>query len=87
MSAKKKANEESSSFESAIERLEEIVEQLEAGDLPLDDSLKLFEEGVKLSRFCNTKLEEVERKIEILTKERDTEGNIIAEPFEDSANS
>ena len=87
MSAKKKTNDESLSFESAIERLEEIVEKLEAGDLPLDDSLKLFEEGVKLSRFCNTKLEEVEHKIEILTKERDAEGNIIAEPFEESTNS
>ncbi len=58
-------------FESALKSLEEIVVQLEGGDLPLDKALELFEEGVKISRFCNTKLEEAERKVETLTKSAD----------------
>ena len=66
-------------FEAALARLEEIVEELEKGDLPLEKSLKLFEEGIKLSRVCNKRLEEAERKVEILVKDR--EGNIKAEPF------
>lgn len=86
MSGKKKTSGETLNFEAAVARLEQIVEQLETGDLPLDDSLNLFEEGVKLSRFCNTKLEEVERKIEILTKERDADGNLVTEPFEEDEN-
>ncbi len=66
-------------FETALARLEEIVRELEKGDLPLEGSLKLFEEGVKLSRICNKRLEEAERKVEILLK--DKAGNITAEPF------
>ncbi len=53
-------------FESALERLEKIVQDLEQGDLPLEQSLKLFEEGVKLARVCTKRLEEAERKVEIL---------------------
>jgi len=68
-------------FEAALARLEEIVEELEKGDIPLENSLKLFEEGVKLSRICNTRLQEAERKVEILMK--DKEGNIRAEPFKE----
>jgi exodeoxyribonuclease VII small subunit len=68
-------------FEAALARLEEIVKKLETGDLPLEQSLKLFEEGVKLSRLCNKRLEEAERKVEILLK--DKEGNIVAQPFEE----
>jgi exodeoxyribonuclease VII small subunit len=68
-------------FEAALTRLEEIVKKLETGDLPLEQSLKLFEEGVKLSRLCNKRLEEAERKVEILLK--DKEGNIVAQPFEE----
>jgi len=68
-------------FESALARLEEIVQKLEQGDLPLEQSLKLFEEGVRLSRICNTRLEEAERKVEILLK--DKAGNMIANPFEE----
>lgn len=71
----------SQDFESAIKRLEEIVAQLESGDLQLDKSLELFEEGIKLSRFCNQKLDEAERKVEILLK--DAEGALKAAPFEE----
>lgn len=66
-------------FEDALARLEEIVGQLESGDLPLDLSLKLFEEGIKLSRVCNKRLEEAERRVEVLLKDRS--GNVIAQPF------
>lgn len=55
-------------FESALKSLEDIVAQLEAGDMPLDRALELFEEGIQVSRFCNSKLEEAERKVEVLTK-------------------
>ena len=68
-------------FEDALARLEEIVKELESGDLPLDHSLKLFEEGIKLSRVCNKRLEEAERRVEILLK--DKAGNMIAQPFEE----
>ncbi|MGE5172897.1 MAG: exodeoxyribonuclease VII small subunit [Betaproteobacteria bacterium] len=68
-------------FEAALARLEEIVQQLEKGDIQLDQSLKLFEEGIRLSRICNKRLEEAERKVEILIK--DKAGNITAEPFEE----
>ena len=53
-------------FESAIAELETIVKQLEEGDLALEKSLALFERGVQLSRFCHAKLEEAERRVEIL---------------------
>jgi exodeoxyribonuclease VII small subunit len=68
-------------FETALARLEEIVRDIEQGDLPLEQSLKLFEEGIKLSRLCNTRLEEAERKVEVLLK--DKAGNVNATPFED----
>ncbi len=56
-------------FEEAMERLEEIVRDLEDGDLPLEESLKAFEEGMNLIKFCSEKLEEVERKVTKLVKE------------------
>jgi exodeoxyribonuclease VII small subunit len=68
-------------FEAALSRLEEIVQELEKGDLPLEQSLKFFEEGIKLSRICNKRLEEAERKVEILLK--DKSGNVIAKPFKE----
>ena len=58
-------------FESALKSLEEIVAKLEGGDLTLDRALELYEEGVSLSRFCNEKLEEAERRVEILSKAAD----------------
>jgi exodeoxyribonuclease VII small subunit len=66
-------------FEAALARLEEIVKELESGDLPLDLSLKLFEEGIKLSRICNKRLEEAERRVEILIKDKN--GKVIAQQF------
>ena len=68
-------------FETALARLEELVQELEQGDLPLEQSLKLFEEGIKLSRICHVRLEEAERKVEILLK--DSAGNIKIHPFEE----
>ena len=68
-------------FETALARLEKIVQELEQGDLPLEQSLKLFEEGIKLSRMCNARLEEAERRVEVLLK--DKSGTMIAKPFED----
>ena len=67
-------------FEDALQRLEQIVDQLEGGDLALDDSLKVFEEGVALARRCAKYLEEAETRIELLTK--DESGLLKAEPFE-----
>lgn len=68
-------------FETALARLEEIVAQLESGELALEQSLKLFEEGVKLARQCNARLEEAERKVEVLLK--DKAGNLVRKPFEE----
>jgi exodeoxyribonuclease VII small subunit len=68
-------------FEAALSRLEEIVQELEKGDLPLEQSLKFFEEGIKLSRICNKRLEEAERKVEVLLK--DKSGKVTAKPFKE----
>jgi exodeoxyribonuclease VII small subunit len=67
-------------FEEALARLETIVGQLEKGDLPLEDSLKIFEEGVRLSKNCLKLLEEAERKVEILLQDKD--GRKRPRPFE-----
>jgi exodeoxyribonuclease VII small subunit len=67
-------------FEDALARLEQIVDTLEAGNLPLEDSLKAFEEGVGLARRCARYLEEAEKRIELLTK--DETGLLRTEPFE-----
>jgi len=72
-------------FEDALDKLEKIVSKLEEGDLPLEESLKCFEEGIRLSRFCNQKLDEAEKRVEILLK--DKEGNLRPEPFTPSAGS
>jgi len=58
-------------FEAAISELDTIVKKLEEGDLPLEQSLALYERGVQLSRFCHARLEEAERRIEILTERGD----------------
>lgn len=57
-------------FEQAMARLEAIVGELEKGDLPLDESLKIFEEGIRLSKNCLKVLEEVERKVEVLVQDK-----------------
>ena len=66
-------------FEDAMKELEDIVKRLESGDLSLEESLKIFEEGIALSRYCFKKLEEAEKRVSILIK--DEEG-IRREPFE-----
>lgn len=66
-------------FENAMKRLEAIVEELESGDLTLDEALKKFQEGVKLSKLCANKLDETEKKVSILLKDGD--GNVRAKPF------
>ena len=70
----------SQNFETSLEELERIVRDLERGDLPLDKSLELFEQGVKLSRACQERLNEAERRIEILT--RDNQGRPGVRPFD-----
>ena len=66
-------------FEKAMTRLENIVDELERGDLDIDKSLEIFEEGIKMSRLCTKKLNEAEAKIQKLTK--DKKGELIAVPF------
>jgi exodeoxyribonuclease VII small subunit len=66
-------------FEKALERLQEIVEALESGEATLERSLALFEEGVALSRRCNQRLDEAERRLEILVKK--SGGGDATEPF------
>jgi exodeoxyribonuclease VII small subunit len=67
-------------FETALESLEEVVEQLESGELTLEDALAAFEKGVGLVRYCNQKLTEVEKRIELLV--RDKEGKLQLKAFE-----
>jgi exodeoxyribonuclease VII small subunit len=69
-----------SKFEDALARLETIVGQLEKGDLPMEESLKIFEEGVRLSKNCLKMLEEAERKVEILLQDKD--GRKRPRPFD-----
>src|SRR5215813_9300950 len=71
-----------SKFESSLATLEQIVAQLESGELPLERALELFEEGIGLARRCQTQLEEAERKVELLLRER---GEIRTVPFEPKA--
>ena len=69
-------------FESAIKELEQIVGQLEDSDVPLDDALKLFERGIKLSQLCAAKLDDAEQKVEQLVK--DADGTMRPVPFEET---
>jgi exodeoxyribonuclease VII small subunit len=69
--------EETPTFEAALQKLDEIVQKLEKGDLPLEQSLLLYEEGVRLSRLCHAKLEEAEGKIELLLK--DARGDLVVD--------
>jgi len=66
-------------FEECLQRLEQIVEQLEKGDLPLEKALALFEEGMTLSSSCRGELEAAEGRVEILIKQN---GKLQAEPFD-----
>ncbi|CAG7642176.1 exodeoxyribonuclease VII small subunit [Paenibacillus allorhizosphaerae] len=67
------------SFEQAMDQLERIVAQLESGDVPLEKAIELFQEGMKLSQLCGQKLEQVERKIEILLEQ---DGGMVKKPFQ-----
>lgn len=67
-------------FEQSMKKLEQIVQELESGDLPLEDAMKKFEEGIKLSSLCSEKLDETEKKITLLLQ--DQKGNVSEKPFE-----
>jgi len=73
-------NEQPKSFEASLEALERIVQELEQGDLPLEKSLELFEQGIGLSRQCQDRLNQAERRIEVLL--RDNQGRTMVSPFE-----
>ena len=66
----RKAGEREESFEEALKRLEEIVQRLEGGELPLEESLRVFEEGIHLTRVCSDRLEKAEKRIEILMRDQ-----------------
>ena len=66
-------------IEQAMKQLEQIVQDLESGDMPLEKAIKKFEEGVQLSKFCSQKLDETEKRITILMQSSD--GKIAEEPF------
>jgi len=74
--------EQAKTFEASLEALENIVQQLEQGDLPLEKSLELFEQGIGLSRQCQERLSQAERRIEILL--RDNQGRPVVSAFEDA---
>ena len=66
-------------FEGAVEQLEQIVKELETGDLTLEKTIKKFEEGVRLSKFCSKKLDETEKRITVLLENE--KGDLVEEPF------
>ena len=66
-------------FEKAMNRLEKIVQELESTDLPLEKAIKKFEEGVQLSKFCSEKLDETEKKVTILLKDKNN--RVFEKPF------
>ncbi|MBW4043873.1 MAG: exodeoxyribonuclease VII small subunit [Acidobacteria bacterium] len=66
-------------FEDSLKQLETVVAQLERGDLPLEDSIRLFEEGMKLSATCKEQLDQAEGKVQMLVKQRD--GSMKTEVF------
>lgn len=76
----KKVESRKNNFEASLGSLEQIVKELERGDLPLEESLKLFEDGVRLARECQERLNQAERRIEVLM--RDTEGKPAVSEFE-----
>jgi len=66
-------------FETSLKKLEDAVNRLESGELPLEDSLKVFEEGIKHAAICSRKLNEAEKRVELLVKQRD--GSFVREEF------
>jgi exodeoxyribonuclease VII small subunit len=81
MTKKKTEAVREQTFESSLAALEKIVRELERGDLPLEESLQLFEQGVRLSRECQERLNQAERRIELLL--RDSEGRPVLAPFDE----
>ncbi len=77
-------NNEPVDFESSLGELEQLVEQLESGELSLADSLERFERGVKLSKHCHTMLDEARRKVEIMTRNDDEDSAVAFEPDNDA---
>ncbi len=78
----KKTGPETATFEQSLQRLETIVERLESGSIPLDETLKEFEEGMRLIKYCNEKLNHAESQLKILIK--DAQGNLTAEPADET---
>jgi exodeoxyribonuclease VII small subunit len=78
----KNNEQQTRSFEASLEALEQIVQELERGDLPLEKSLELFEQGIRLSRECQERLSQAERRIEVLL--RDSQGRPVVSAFENS---
>ena len=76
----KNKDEQPKSFETSLEALEQIVQDLEQGELPLEKSLELFEQGIRLSRECQERLSQAERRIEVLL--RDNQGRVTVSEFE-----
>ncbi|MBP7341878.1 MAG: exodeoxyribonuclease VII small subunit [Syntrophaceae bacterium] len=70
-------------FEDALGKLENIVKEMEAGEMPLDSALKSFEEGIRLIRFCSAKLEETQRRVDELLEK---ENSLITKDFQDEDN-
>lgn len=77
----KNHEQQARTFEASLEALEQIVRDLEQGDLPLEKSLELFEHGIRLSRECQERLSQAERRIEVLL--RDNQGRAVVSAFED----
>jgi exodeoxyribonuclease VII small subunit len=80
MSSKSKPREAELNFESAMDRLEKIVEQMESGKLPLEDLIVRYEEGMKLVKTCQVRLANAEQKVEIIT--RNSAGKAVVQEFE-----
>lgn len=74
--------QENVNFEEAMNQLEQIVSQLERGDVPLEEAIDLFQSGMQLSKLCNQKLAEVERKIEMIVE---VDGELVKKPFASAA--
>ncbi|MDR3719886.1 MAG: exodeoxyribonuclease VII small subunit [Bryobacteraceae bacterium] len=80
MARKQHSDSDAPTFEQNLDRLEALVKRLEESELPLEEALKLFEEGTALSAGCRKQLEEAEHRVEVLTKTAD---GIVAEPMQD----
>jgi len=78
-SSSSKTKKKNKTFEDSMSELEEIVQKLEKGDLPLEESIEYFQRGIELSRECTKKLDEIEKRITVLIENED--GELVEEPF------